>query len=444
VTAWKGEVMVLGGMSSDGKPSKDVDLLNIDSMEWRKGPPLPMTGFGVAACAHRDTVLVGLMDGSLFRLTEDGTAWVQAGATLFGRYFQRMVPLRNDRIAVLGGASKQGHLCSMEILSEHAAAEPHQPIVMEMESDGQALNRQGMTLTHGRLALFGGNVSNGQHDFEPEHFANERLVLDLARLSIHREKDLPIRRQSMVATALSGRDSKRHLLLGGFGHDGVGARSFADAFLYDAQKETLEAIDLKLPAALTQFGMVQHKGELWIFGGVDYDSQRPRAEAFRHQDAILRATIGDVAEGLELIPVRTKLPISRRAFGSAAIESDFYIVGGMTDGFTPVDSFLKFNLDTESIEELPTPAPRISPELVAHEGRLFMVGGSSKAPGERSFAPCKSIEVFDPATNSWSTLLQEIPFEPSHIRMFSFRRSLLLVSTRKPGILRLAFLRTAR
>ena len=40
-------------------------------------------------------------------------------------------------------------------------------------------------------------------------------------------------------------------------------------------------------------------------------------------------------------------------------------------------------------------------------------------------------EVFDPATETWTTLLSELPFDTRHARMLAYRDRLLIVSTHR-------------
>ena len=55
------------------------------------------------------------------------------------------------------------------------------------------------------------------------------------------------------------------------------------------------------------------------------------------------------------------------------------------------------------------------------------MGGT--ASGEGGLAPARSIEVYDPATNAWSVLVEDAGIEPRHLRAFALRDRLVLFST---------------
>jgi hypothetical protein len=74
---------------------------------------------------------------------------------------------------------------------------------------------------------------------------------------------------------------------------------------------------------------------------------------------------------------------------------------------------------------------RLGGELVPLKGKLYLVGGSVEgANGSRD--PSSRIEVYDPATNQWSTLTEKLPLEtPAHLRAFAFHDDLLLYSAQQ-------------
>ena len=57
----------------------------------------------------------------------------------------------------------------------------------------------------------------------------------------------------------------------------------------------------------------------------------------------------------------------------------------------------------------------------------YLAGGSS--PEDKGgLVPNPSLEVFDPATGTWSTLLAQIPIEARHLTMLPYAGGLLLYS----------------
>jgi len=64
-------------------------------------------------------------------------------------------------------------------------------------------------------------------------------------------------------------------------------------------------------------------------------------------------------------------------------------------------------------------------------GKLYLVGGTTKGSGDER-VPSTQIEVYEPATNHWSTLTEKLPLEtPSHVRAFAFHDDLLLYSAQQ-------------
>ncbi|MHC5541954.1 kelch repeat-containing protein [Singulisphaera rosea] len=76
--------------------------------------------------------------------------------------------------------------------------------------------------------------------------------------------------------------------------------------------------------------------------------------------------------------------------------------------------------------------------LVALDGKLYLAGGFSK-DATSHFAPARSIEVFDPATQTWSTTLESSPMPPGELHMLPIQGRLLLAAmTDGPRELRFA------
>ena len=98
----------------------------------------------------------------------------------------------------------------------------------------------------------------------------------------------------------------------------------------------------------------------------------------------------------------------------------------MAEGFAPVDECDVFDVQVAELATFACPAVRISPQLVALDGKLYLAGGSMLGAGEPT--PNASIEVYDPGYGSWSTLVPEIPIEltPSEYARLSPRTRLVL------------------
>jgi hypothetical protein len=163
-----------------------------------------------------------------------------------------------------------------------------------------------------------------------------------------------------------------------------------------------------------------------VLGGLDYDPSRQGEDAFHHLTEILTAPLDDAA--LAFAPAPVPMPAPRRAFGGALLGSRYYVVGGMAGEFQLVDACAALDLTTSTWQTITCPRrARLNPQLVAIGDRLYLVGGTGA--GEGGLAPERSIEVYDPATDRWSVLLEDAGIEPRHLRAFEYHGRLILVST---------------
>lgn len=157
---------------------------------------------------------------------------------------------------------------------------------------------------------------------------------------------------------------------------------------------------------------------------------RGDGEDLRHSLTVLRKDLAD-AEGFR--PTELQLPRPRRAFGCAVLDGRAYLVGGLADGFEPVAECDVLDLERSAWTSIPPPSrARISPELVALGDKLYLAGGAALDEDGES-RPERSLEVFDPASGTWSTLIEELPIRPAHIRLFAHRGRLLAFSTQREG-----------
>jgi len=334
------------------------------------------------------------------------------------------VQLGSTQLAAIGGAAPGGHFRNIEIFDLRPS--PTATVTSwTVPFPGDAKNRQAVFLHDNDLLVAGGNNSVEQHDFNPGNFLNQAYKIHLGSLAVTRLADLPVNRQSLEAALSSGKRDGVAYVVGGFGHDGEKARSFADVFRYDLEKDQWQKLASQLPRPRSQFGLVERDSQLWIFGGLDYDPKRG-TQAFQHPLDILSWKMKDPQA--DFVVSSHRLPRPRRAFGGALFGDRYYLVGGMQDNFQLVEECDVFNFSSGQWEAIPAPKqPRISPRLVALKGKLYLTGGSSpNANGE--FRPNPSIEVFDPETRSWSTIIEKLPVSPDHLQVLALRDRLLLYS----------------
>lgn len=421
-----GRLAALGGMGSGRQLSVQLDLYDPESKTWSRGPDFPGSGFGIAAIGRGNELFASGADGTVYRWRTGETQWTPVATLAFPRFFHRLA-LHGDELLVLGGIRPIEAATRVRPIERIDLAHLGEPSVASYRLDAatSAKNRQGVAAVGDQLFVFGGNKSLGQHDFGPEFFTDEAAALDLASMRWSSRAPFPIARQSMVTTTTAEGDI---LSVGGFGPDGEAATSHPEVYAYDPGKDAWRQVGALPGRGRTQFGLADHGDYLWVFGGLDYDPTRPKNDHFRHVTPILRSPVD--GDAIELKPAGIELREPRRAFGSTVLGSVFLMVGGMREGFELVDSCEAWSFEQERWETFPCPErPRLSPQMVALDGRAYLAGGSSKPPEGEGLEPNRALEVYDPKTKTWSVVLEELPIEPKHLRMLPYGNRLLLWST---------------
>lgn len=418
-----GKIVLVGGLDSKGEPQRSVQILDPKSGTWSKGPDFPAEAFGVAVAGNGRAIFASARDGVLYALRDTAGAWEPSAYLAFPRFFHQMAMLDDKSVVVLGGISGMHHgsrIAHVEVIDTESKAP--RTLTWTLKNPSPAKNRQGAQIVGDQLVLFGGNRSLEQHDFGPEDFRAEALEVDLATMQIDPIASFPAARQTVQTTLVD----KNLLALGGFGHDGEKARAQSDAYTYDAGKGSWAPYASTLPSPRTQFGLVAKDGDLWVFGGLDYDPSREEKAQFFHPTSVLKAP-----QGQPFVVTNVNMPRPRRAFGGALLDGKYFLIGGMADNFTPVPECDVYDFAASSWSSASCPhAVRISPQLVALDEKLYLAGGSALKSGT-DLVPDTALEVYDVRTNAWSTLLDTIPLEPRHLTMQAYRHSLLLYSAHR-------------
>jgi N-acetylneuraminic acid mutarotase len=414
-----GKIVLVGGLDPSGTPQKSVHVLDPETLTWSEGKDYPSDAFGIAVTYGKAALYASAKDGILRELSDAAGEFHDLAALAFPRFFHQLVMLDDEHVAALGGISGMaaGRIAHVELLDLNSKT----PRVLSftLRNPSPAKNRQGVGLLGGELVVFGGNRSLGQHDFAPEDFCHDAFALGLASMHFRALPPFPFARQTVQTLPLR----EGLFALGGFGHDGDRARAHAEAYLYDPERNAWLAHGSVLPSPRTQFGLTSYNDELWVFGGLDYDPSRP--ESFVHPTEVLKA-----AKGAPFADAGVRLPHARRAFGGALLDGRYVLVGGMAEGFQPVSTCDTFEFASSTWSTIPCPAARISAQLVALDGKLYLAGGSMPGQGQE-LVPSRSLEVFDPHDNAWHTLLDDIPLEPRHLAMVAYKHSLLLYSAQR-------------
>jgi hypothetical protein len=421
----EGKIVVIGGIDESGHMTRAVHVLDPKSGSWSSAADYPEDAFGIAATSSGSALFASGRDGIVRRLGQLSGTFEPCAALAFPRFFHQLVALDGERVVALGGISgmhRGARIAHVEVLGVSGESAAPRVLSFTLHNPGAAKNRQGLASDGDSLLVFGGNRSLAQHDFAPEDFLDEAFEIDLASMQTRRLPNFPARRQTIQTLVID--DSV--LALGGFGHDGTRARAHSDAYAFDVERGQWSPHVSVLPAPRTQFGLSHWDGALWVFGGLDFDPTRAESEQFRHPVTVLKAKPGEA-----FVETGLNLPHARRAFGGALLDGRYYLVGGMADGFGKVPACDVFDFASSSWSSVPCPEPRISPQLTALDGKLYLAGGSSPGAGGE-LVPNGRLEVFDPKSARWSTLIEELPIEPRHLSAVAFHHALILYSAHQP------------
>ncbi|MEZ6090074.1 MAG: DUF4198 domain-containing protein [Pirellulaceae bacterium] len=125
VAAHDGKIYAIGGMQQQGGPTTRVDLFDPTSGKWSIGPSLNgegMDGFGSSAFATGGRLYVTTYSGKLQRLSEDGKSWQVVGELQRARFFHRLLPLSENQLVSIGGASmKVGKFEEVDVINVDSA-----------------------------------------------------------------------------------------------------------------------------------------------------------------------------------------------------------------------------------------------------------------------------------------------------------------------------------
>jgi hypothetical protein len=446
VAALGTRLYAIGGIDDGGKPSEGVDVLDLETRTWSRGPDYPDRGlgsFGVSATVVGGTLVSSGIRGTLWALSPDGASWVSRGRHTFPRFFHRLVGDERGALHVVGGSVRGGRCRVIERVEPATDVAHTSTFSLALPHPGTSRNRQGVFLSGRRLILFGGNDSPDQHAFEPENFVDEAWSIDLASMAVTPFAAFPARRQSMLTAVTGSGAETTGWVVGGFGHDGDSARTFGEVYRCRLADETWERVE-GVVLQRSQAGLQARPDGLWLFGGLDYDAKRKGDDAFHLETRVVRMDAGK--EDLGFVDAGVRLPRTRRAFGGASLLGRYYLVGGMAESFRPVPVCDVFDFETREWATIPAPAStRLGPALAGLGGRLYLAGGTIAGPGGRG--PAESIEVFDPESGVWSTLMEKSPIPTRHLRMFALEDALLLTSVEagKGGelLIHLAFIQPA-
>jgi N-acetylneuraminic acid mutarotase len=122
-TAHGGKVFVIGGLNAKGETEVTVNVFDPKANTWSEGPMIPgekSNGFTPASAVADGHLFLTPADGKLYRLTEKGDRWEDAGHLKEPRFVARMVPSPGGGVIVIAGTGPSALLASVEAVETGA------------------------------------------------------------------------------------------------------------------------------------------------------------------------------------------------------------------------------------------------------------------------------------------------------------------------------------
>jgi N-acetylneuraminic acid mutarotase len=439
VAAIKGKLYVFGGLEEDGNVVKSVEIYDPAKKAWAHGPELPgskLQGFSPSAFGIGDKLYVSGIDGLLHKLSDTGDRWDVAGKFAVPRLTHRLLPgIAGDLLAV-GGNFAGSPVRFVESINVKAArAEGPKVVCWPVSLDTQARQAQAVGLFQSALIIAGGNRTTEPHALSASNLVRDAVKISLGSLEAASWPALPEPRQSAeVVVAQNGRKSELYIL-GGIGPHGEVSRTRGDAFRFDVASSRWTKLEGVIPDRRGMFRAAVEGGAIWLFGGNIWDGDMSHPGSMPNE--VLRWALA--SEKAAFVSTGKLLPRPRRSFAGAVLGKKYYLVGGLGADMKIVSPVDVFDFESGQWSTIAAPKPRLFGELAELGGKLYLAGGY-RASKEGHFEPAKSMEVYDPATSSWSTILDSLPVSPEDLKLRSTQGRLLLYSLDRdtPGSCHLA------
>ena len=154
------------------------------------------------------------------------------------------------------------------------------------------------------------------------------------------------------------------------------------------------------PIELHHFQAVSHEGLIYVMGAL--------TGPYPYEIPIANIYIYDLLEDLWMVGPEIPQHRRRGAAGCVVENGKFYLVGGIINGHTShwVPWLDEYDPQTQTWKELPdAPRSRDHFQAAVYEGKLYAAGGRNSGYGETPFqATIPEVDLFDMASNTWSTL----------------------------------------
>ncbi|WP_169976785.1 Kelch repeat-containing protein [Tautonia rosea] len=426
VAAHDGKIFVVGGLLENGDTTREVVVFDPEDQSWMQGPELPgepIQGFAPSAFSLGGRLLASGGNGTVYRLTETADSWEAIAEQAVPRITHRLLPGIDEDALIVGGNFAGVPVRFIESIPLDGTTSAMDLVTWTVELPGAAVQSHAVSMVGSQVLLAGGNRSANPHDFKSELLTDEVFTIRLDGTRAEPIGALPSARQSSVVVSVPDGRQLDTYVLGGIADDGEVVRTLGSVVRRQASESTWESLKASIPDDRGMFGAAVHDGAIWVFGGSIFDP-RPEAQNRGFPTEVLRWDVE--AEDSTFEVTEHQIPRARRSFAGAVLDGNYYLVGGLGDDQTLVDVVDVFNFETKAWQTIPSPSqPRVFADLVVLDGKLYM-GGGFAAGSSGHFEPARSIEVYDPESGTWSTMIEELPIAVNALRLMTVRDRLLL------------------
>ncbi|MTB51188.1 kelch-like protein [Lewinella sp. W8] len=184
----------------------------------------------------------------------------------------------------------------------------------------------------------------------------------------------------------------------------LGGRGIKPVNIYDLKENTWTSGDTS-PVEIHHFQPVVYNEEIYLLGAMTggYPGETPLPEIYIYSPASNSWRTG------------ATIPEGRRRGGAGAVLVDgkIYLVCGIQDGHRSghVPWLDVYDPTTDTWEVLAdAPRPRDHFQAVAHDGKIYALAGRTTKAATNPFAnTIGEVDVYDLATNTWTTLTDTLP-----------------------------------
>ncbi|MGC3970254.1 MAG: kelch repeat-containing protein [Pirellulales bacterium] len=317
----------------------------------------------------------------------------------------------------MAGVSRTGgYLSNVEVVDLKAEnrAEP-KFTRWEVKFDGDAKQSQFVLQHAGGLFAMGGNRSRDTHG--SDSFSRQALRFDVANRAVEKLPDMPRElRSGTLAASGRGRDQILHAM-GGLALTDGQYGSTNNIYSYNPREKAWLKDTVVMPTQRSMFRVGRHDDQLYIFGGSEL------IDGKRGIGSVLWRWTGKAGDAVEIVEGKP-LPHPRRSGGGAQLGSRYYLVGGLGADGKVVAGTDVFDMASQTWTAAAAPqVPRWFGMVAAAEGKLYLSGGLKDFSDAQS--AISSLEVYDPKSDKWTTLLEKQPADCASMQIFEYQGRLL-------------------